>query len=144
MELLETGAKKPGVGATLPTEKPGEREDGERERRKSGERVMESERGIDLGTGSRNEADERREVAALPAVPHSLQIHSVSRLKGDITHKSRKMKTENLPRKPGTPGRRVKKGKKLVISRSRESGASSARSGEARRIAKNARGMDFG
>ena len=62
-----------------------ERTAGERERRKSGERVMESERGIDLGTGSRNEADERREVAALPAVPHSLQIHSVSKLR-NISH----------------------------------------------------------
>ena len=42
LELVETGAKKPGVGATLPTEKPGEREDGEREeeerRARDGER----------------------------------------------------------------------------------------------------------
>ena len=62
LELLEKRTKKPGVGATLPTEKPGEREDGEREeeerRARDGER--EREGGIDLGTGSRNEADERR------------------------------------------------------------------------------------
>ena len=74
LELLEKRTKKPGVGATLPTEKPGEREDGERERRKSGERVMENERerGALTSEPDRGTRPMNAEVAALPAVTHSL------------------------------------------------------------------------
>ena len=73
-----------------------ERTGRERERRKSGERVMESERGIDLGTGSRNEADERRgcSVAGSPSfITNSFRFEAQKH----IAHKSRKMKQRICP-----------------------------------------------